>query len=315
MLSSRPGDVSPLDIEGVIIFDSESGIPLFSRLKDKIDPSLFSSFIAAVGHFSKEMEMGGLSSFTTEEKVIYLAAHEQIITALVAPKKPEYQQAYSLARELGRRFEDQIRGEIPRTPQPADYAEFQLVVDDYIRKIRHPFISRVSDFIHKLHGGEVSVKSRLMRKSGTQGVIDIVVNLGLKSTDESNGRKKKATSEMLAENFIFVKASDGQMSRGALIDFIDSIDGYGFMAVKRSDLVFIPYFPSRIIIVARDYSPEAIEFLQRLKTERGNLYIDGTHVFLGEKMKTGHEGKCYVDIYRWRDDDNPELFDATSYRF
>jgi hypothetical protein len=62
-----------VDIEGIVIFDAVSGVPLFSRMKGTTDPSLFSSFIAAIGHFSKQLKFGGLSSFSTEEKVIYLA--------------------------------------------------------------------------------------------------------------------------------------------------------------------------------------------------------------------------------------------------
>jgi hypothetical protein len=308
-----------LDIEGVIIFDSQSGIPLFSRLKGDVDPSLFSSFIAAVGHFSNEMKMGGLSSFTTEEKVIYLAARERIITALVAPKKPEYQLAYSLARELGRRFEEEHHSVIaaPSSSPISEYSEFQIVVDDFIRKIQHPFISRVAEFVHKKHGGEVSVKARMMLKHGNQAVIDIVVNLGMKIDEEDTGRKKRAASEMFQENFIFVKVRDGQMSRGEMIDFIDSIDGFGFITPGRDELVFVPYFPSRIIIVARDYSPEAIEFLQRLSKTDDEIYLDGSHVFLGQKIKSTHRHgeKCFVDIYRWTDEEEPTWFDPVSMKF
>ena len=60
-----------MDIEGVVIFEAESGVPLYSKMKGKTDPTLFSSFVSAIGHFSKQLKFGGLSSFTTEEKVIF----------------------------------------------------------------------------------------------------------------------------------------------------------------------------------------------------------------------------------------------------
>ncbi|MFW9910167.1 MAG: hypothetical protein ACFFEF_16545, partial [Candidatus Thorarchaeota archaeon] len=94
-----------MDIEGVIIFDSKSGIPLFSRLRKGLDPSLFSSFVTAITHFSRELKLGGLSSFTTEEKRIILADRENTITALITPTQKEFQEAHSLALELGRQFE------------------------------------------------------------------------------------------------------------------------------------------------------------------------------------------------------------------
>jgi len=91
-----------MDIEGVVIFEATSGVPLYSKMKGKTDPSLFSSFVSAIGHFSKEMRFGRLSSFTNDEKVIYLAPRDKTITALISPKKKEYQEAYSLASELDR---------------------------------------------------------------------------------------------------------------------------------------------------------------------------------------------------------------------
>lgn len=291
-----------MDIEGVIIFDSQSGVPLFSRLKEGIDPSLFSSFIAAIGHFSKELHFGGLSSFTTEEKVIYLAARDKIITALVAPKRPEYQTAYSLARELGRQFEEQ---HIVSTTQQTDaYTEFNIIVENFMKQIKHPFLSRVAGFVHERYGGTVSVKSRLMKENGSQGVMDIVINLGIKTESEDVGRKKRPLAEVLSENFIFVKVSSGQIGRAELMDFIDSIDSYGARILEKDELVFVPYYPQRAVVIAREYTPEAIEFLGRLPQDKGQIILDGSHVFLSRKKTK--KTRCPFDVFAWRENGTPD---------
>lgn len=288
-----------VEIEGVIIFDARSGLPLFSKLKGDIDPSLFSGFIAAIGHFSNELKLGGLSSFSTEEKVIFLAPHDKIVTALVAPKKPEYQQAYVLAKELGKEFSSKITIR-PGAPPEAN-VEFAAIVDEFMRRIRHPFISQAADFLHKKYGGEVSIKARMMRESGTEDVMDILINLGVKNESEKNG-KKRPLAEMLSENFIFCKVIDGRISRAEVIDFVESLGGYGARIFEKEELKFVPYYPSRAIIIAREFSPEAIEFLRKLPKRDNKPMVEAAMFSLRKESFL----KCPLDLYEWRENGKPD---------
>jgi len=289
-----------LDIEGIVIFDAASGIPLFSRMKTKIEPSLFSSFISAIGHFTKELEFGGLSSFTTEEKVIYLAPREKIITALIAPKKKEYQIAYSLANELGRQFEE-IGGGSTIT-QSDIYDEFTEVADQYLRKIQNPFLTRVSDFIQSEYKGKVSVRPILMKRDGSQGTVDLLIDASKKSAKEGD------LSIKLGENYSFVKVVDSRVSRLHVIDFIDTLDNFGVLAMKKDEMELKPFFPARAIIVAREYDPAAIEFLKKLPKSKIGRYVDGAYVYAGLKLKgIPKETRCVVDVWMWHDDMKPEL--------
>ncbi len=296
--------VHKLDIEGIVIFEANSGIPLYNKLKDNIDPSLFSSFVAAVGHFSKELQLGGLSSFTTEEKVIFLAATEKTITALITPKRAEYQVAYQLAANLGNQFED--RFDINDSPEPKDYSKFTRVADDFMRKMKHPFLNRVAIFVHEQYGGEISIKPKLMKQNGSTGELDIVVKLSQKKEDGSN-QKRGSASSILSEELSFVKAVDNEITKGEIIDFIDSTEGYGTMQVTKDDLEFQPYFPSRGIIIGREYAENVFEFLDRLPNEKGRPYIDGSHLYMGMKMKEIPKyAKCYLELWKWHDDRIPE---------
>ncbi|MBE0525634.1 MAG: hypothetical protein IH631_01740 [Candidatus Thorarchaeota archaeon] len=287
-----------MDIEGVVIFEAASGVPLYSKMKGKTDPSLFSSFVSAIGHFSKEMKFGGLSSFTTEEKVIYLAARDKTITALIAPKKKEYQEAYSLASELGRRFEDGRY--ITTMPLIDDYDDFEEVADEFLKRIKNPFVSQVSSFVHDRYGGEVSIEARLFKRDGGQGVIDVLVDTSSKENGSASG------GSLFGEHYIFVKATEGIMGRVQLIDFIDSLDRFGVRFMNKDEFVFRPYFPSKAVIVARDYDQGALQFLEKY-THKNRTYIDGAHIYAGLKLKEiPKETRCFVDLWQWRDDTPPE---------
>ena len=269
-------------------------------MKTKIEPSLFSSFISAIGHFTKELEFGGLSSFTTEEKVIYLAPREKIITALIAPKKKEYQIAYSLANELGRQFEE-IGGGSTIT-QSDIYDEFTEVADQYLRKIQNPFLTRVSDFIQSEYKGKVSVRPILMKRDGSQGTVDLLIDASKKSAKEGD------LSIKLGENYSFVKVVDSRVSRLHVIDFIDTLDNFGVLAMKKDEMELKPFFPARAIIVAREYDPAAIEFLKKLPKSKIGRYVDGAYVYAGLKLKgIPKETRCVVDVWMWHDDMKPEL--------
>ncbi len=293
-----------MNIEGVVIFDAKSGIPLFSRLKGNIDSSLFSSFVTAIGHFSKELKFGGLSSFTTEEKVIYLAARDRIITALIAPVRKEFQEAYTLADNLGKQFETMSNG--MTSLQPEDYSRFGPTADRFLREIKNPFLSRISGYVHEKYGGEISLKPKLMKESGAEGTMDMVVNLGIRYKAGSNGHSGRAAATAYSDSYVFCKVSEGLISKGEVMEFIDTIDGFGIRTMKKGNLEFIPYFPSRALIVGREYTPPVFEFLKKLPEDDEGYYIDGSHIYTQHKVKGADKNpKCYIDLLQWHDDGEP----------
>lgn len=290
--------VNPMDIEGVVIFEAASGVPLYSKMKGKTDPSLFSSFISAIGHFSKEMRFGGLSSFTTDEKVIYLASRDKTITALISPKQKEYQEAYSLASELGRKFEDSHS--ITPMPSTDAYDDFEEIADEFLKRIKNPFVNNVSSFVQGEYGGAVSIEARLFKRDGGQGVVDVLIDTSTKESSSTNG------GSLFGEHYIFVKAIEGVLGRIQLIDFIDSLDRFGVRFMSKDEFVFRPYFPSRAVVVARDYDEGALQFLDKY-TQKGETYIDGAHIYAGLKLKDiPKDTRCYLDLWHWRDDAPPE---------
>jgi hypothetical protein len=253
--------------------------------------------VSAIGHFSKEMKFGGLSSFSTDEKVIYLAPRDKTITALISPKKREYQEAYSLANELGRRFED---GRAINTRVSTDiYDDFEEVADEFLKRIRNPFVSNVSSFVQDMYGGEVSIEARLFKRDGGQGIVDLLIDTSITQNGSNGGSH-------FGENYIFVKVSEGVVGRVQIIDFIDSLDRFGVRFMDKDELVFRPYFPSRAVVVARGYDKGALQFVERYK-RKDQVYIDGAHIYSGQKFKDiPKDTRCFIDLWEWNDDSTPE---------
>ncbi|TXT54347.1 MAG: hypothetical protein BAJATHORv1_70047 [Candidatus Thorarchaeota archaeon] len=288
-----------MDIEGVIIFDAKSGIPMFSKLKEGIDPSMFSSFISAVDHFSSEFQMGGLTSFATEENLIFLSKKGRIITALIVPKTQEFRETDELAAVLTEQFEK--RYEIPERPQPLSYEGFRGFVDETLRRMKYPFLSKVSIFVHNQYGGEISIKPRLMKRNGEEGVIDMIATSPIKRDDDEELHHELA----LSENFTFVKAIDGIATRGDVMEFIDSIHTYGAKILRRGKTEFIPYFPQRAVIVAREFSSTVEKYLTRLPEDNGQLYVDGSKLF-GRFKNITREVRCGIELWEWKNGGNPQ---------
>ncbi|TFF96024.1 hypothetical protein EU546_02225 [Candidatus Thorarchaeota archaeon] len=297
-----------MNVEGVVIFEAKSGIPLFSKLRNGMDESLFSSFVTAVRHFSSELALGGLCSFATDEKVIFLSQNEQTVTALITTKTPEFEETLELADEIGQQFEEKYQ--IPTRPQPLQFAEFRSFVDDMLKRVQNPFLNRVARFAHKEYGGSISLKTRLLKRSGASGIIDVLVNHPQKSSDD-DGRSglDELAMKAFSQNFTFVKAIDDIATRGAVIDFIDSVDSYGVRYMNKDKLEFRPYFPSRAVIVARDYAEDVRDFIEKLPTENGIPYIDGSHLYAGPRIGSpSADTRCQVDLWRWRDNGHPDKF-------
>ncbi|MFW9997992.1 MAG: hypothetical protein ACFFD4_38475, partial [Candidatus Odinarchaeota archaeon] len=105
-------------------FDSISGLPLFSKVDDqKIDSTLFSGFMAAARNFFSQLSLGGLSSFTTENKNVFIAAKTRIITAVVTSEQTNYRTGYSIAYEISEMFENTY--EIPQANLRMDQSQYQ----------------------------------------------------------------------------------------------------------------------------------------------------------------------------------------------
>jgi hypothetical protein len=147
-----------------------------------------------------------------------------------------------------------------------------------------------------------------MKESGAEGSVDMLVNLGIRyDEDEELQSPGKKTHTAHSESYIFCKVSEGRITRGEVMEFVDALDSFGVRQLKKDQLVFAPYFPTRAVIVAREYPDEVFEYLKKLPRDNGHVYLDGRHIFAGRGLRSSlKHAKCIIEVYQWHDDDTAE---------
>ncbi|MFW9991716.1 MAG: hypothetical protein ACFFD4_06625 [Candidatus Odinarchaeota archaeon] len=297
-----------MQIDGIIIFDSVSGLPLFSKLvDDKIDDTLFSGFASAIRQFSDQLSLGGLSSFVTEEKIIFLAARSRIITAIIAPVDLEYKKVYSLAYRIGEKFE-QTYELVEEVPDQAKFRDFNEIIDKTLKEEEIPFLIQATEFARKEFGGAVSVQPKLQMRGGQLGVIDIVVDRGEKKSSFRGKlfiKLRKLTA--FSEDLTFIKVVDGVAGRGEVMDFLDSLKEFGDDRDESTEE--FPFFPSRGVVIARDFSPTVFEGLEKIQRFGGKAALSGDHVTRRAKLKAAPDvARCFIELWKWKEDYPERVF-------
>ena len=123
---------APGNIYGIVVLDSKSSIPLYARM-DGVEPTLFSGFLGAVLSFSKVLKFGELSSFSAEDKGIYIATGSKITTAIVASARPECARVAALARRITQVFE--FIYDLDETSEVSAYESFDYYLDELINEM------------------------------------------------------------------------------------------------------------------------------------------------------------------------------------
>ncbi len=93
-----------MPIKGVYIFKADSGITLFSKKKVDVQEDLFSAFLSALKGFFSSFELGGLSSFSSETYIFYIATVNNVLTALIVDSKFKSDKYFNLAYDISVQF-------------------------------------------------------------------------------------------------------------------------------------------------------------------------------------------------------------------
>jgi hypothetical protein len=93
-----------MDIVGVLLFKSDSGSTLYSRKTKDVQEDLFSAFLTALKSFFSDFALGGLSTFASEEFIVYLASTNNVLTSIIIDKKAASDKYFSLAFDISDAF-------------------------------------------------------------------------------------------------------------------------------------------------------------------------------------------------------------------
>jgi len=105
-----------MDVDGIYIFKADAGTTLYSRRTKNVHEDLFSAFLTALQGFFSDFALGGLSSFTSDNYMIYLASSNNVLTSLIINKEQKSDKYYNLAFEISCQF----------------YTEFKTTIDNPI---------------------------------------------------------------------------------------------------------------------------------------------------------------------------------------
>ena len=297
-----------MDLDGILIMHSESGLPLFAQLDQKIDEVLFSGLLTAIKSFINELSLGGLSSFSTDEKNFYLTGREKITTCLISNKQLEFKDVYALSLQIGSQFENKFENEISNQIDVSYFKSFEKDLQNILDKDRDiPFIIRVAEFVKKEFGDNISYNPKLKNNNGKYITIDLLVDNG----EKISGFKNKVATKFhksFSKETIFIKSVDGVAGRAEVKQFLDLSQTFGGRFSGSSDPEVYNFFPRKMVVVAKEFSPTVFEDLKTLKKHNNKSFIPASHILPTASAHSAPEPMhCYVECWQWQNSGYPKL--------
>ena len=294
-----------MDIQ-VLILQTETGLPLFSHLQSNFDESLFSGLITAIQEFTRELALGGLSSFTTDERSIYLIGRKNCTVALITSEE-DSQKIYSIGFKIGEKFEEQFELSEIKVIDSTVYEPFKEVVGQILAEEDVPYLIKVAEFVKKEFGGELSIKPSFKNNNDKVITIDLLSDRGRKQHQGLTGGLATRMFKSFSEDITFVKVIDSTAGRGEVLDFFDILKTFGRTRAKKITDDIFPYFPSKAIVVARDFSPTLFDEITKFPKFGGKTGVAGTHISPDAGMVGAPSSmKCFIELWKWNDDKYPE---------
>lgn len=294
-----------MDLE-LLILHNETGLPLFSHLDPSFDESLLSGLITAIKEFTKELALGGLSSFSTDERSIYLLGRKYCTVAVIT-SEDDFQKIYSIGFKLGEKFEDQYDVSNLKFVDQSLYESFSTEVEKVLTENETPYLISVAEFVKKEFGGELSIKPSFKNNDGKLVTIDLLSDRGRKKHQGLMGGLATKMFRSVSEDVTFVKVIDSTAGRGEVLDFFDLLKTFGRTRAKKIAEDVFPYFPSKAVVIARDYSPTLFDDIEKLPKFGGKTGIAGTHISPDAGMMGAPASmKCFIELWKWNDDKYPE---------
>ena len=126
-----------MKVDGLYILKSDSGTTLYSRKTGEIQEDLFSAFLTALKNFFDNFALGGLSSFSSENYMVYLASKDNVLTSLIVNSEFKSDNYFNLAFDISSRFYNKYK-DIVTSSKPLivlpDLKEFETVLDSLIEE-------------------------------------------------------------------------------------------------------------------------------------------------------------------------------------
>ena len=138
-----------MPIKGVLIFKSDSGITLYSKQNVDVQEDYYSAFLTALKGFFSSLDLGGLSTFSSDNFIFYLASVNNCLTSLMVESDFKSDKYFKLAFEISSQFYLQFKSQVDsKTSIMIKGKEhFDDVLDHLVAKYEHTTESDHQDII------------------------------------------------------------------------------------------------------------------------------------------------------------------------
>ncbi len=296
-------------INGLYIFQHPSGILLYDKNfeESKIDPDLFSGLLSAIRNFASAIHMGELTSFTTHDKKIQISLTQNIVVAVVLDLNESIEKWQGIAYDVGYQFSSNYSLE-NFTGNRTQFQSFSATVDEILKKPEESFVVKVAKWATKEFGGDIHIDQKLMTAAKKDIPLDVIIDRG--ELKNIRLREKAITKFYKGYNrdLIFIKASEEIIGLNELEEFIASCTELGYEChTKERCEQYFDYFPSKIIIIAPEFSPPALDKIQELtyfdKGQEKHFILSnqiGKHTKKIAKKGSIRVLQCHVELWKWK---------------
>lgn len=297
-------------INGIYIIHRNSGNLLFEKTYEHspIDKDLFSGLLTAIRGFLKEIHMGELTSFSTLKKKIIISLTENIVVAIILDIAASSEKYQGIAYEIGSQFSQVFGADLKKWDgNRTIFKSFNEQVGGILSNEQDPFIVQVAKWAHKEFGGDIHLEQQLVTSSEMDLLMNIIIDHGELKDLRSREKMLNKFHKGYNRDLIFFKAVNDVIGLNELEQFIEVCEDLGYECRQKERCEqYFDYFPSKIIIIAQDFSPpalERIEDLTYLNKKSNKHFIVSKHL---EKDIKGavKKGKfpifqCQVELWKW----------------
>ncbi len=272
----------------------------------KIDPDLFSGLLEAIRNFIKEIHVGILTSFTTHEKQVLISLTENVVVALIMHIEAHAEQWHAIAYEIGKVFDKNY--DLLRWNGNRDiFKPFEHKIDFILQNQKDNLVIQVAKWAEKEFGGHIHIDQALITDEYGEVPIDIVIDCGEVQDVALREKLLKKRYKGYERNILFFRVIEGTIGLDEIKQFLESCKHFGYECHKEGCERIFNNFPTKIIIVARDFSPIALSHIHDFMQEDKKL---NKHYILSNHLKhllrfSLHRRltrlfNCYIELWEWK---------------
>lgn len=269
-------------IYNIFIIHFGSGKVLFEKSFAELakDSHLFSGIVSTLNLLAKEIHIGELSNFSTNEFDFVISASEDILVVLILDSNEEIKKFNKIAYEINNKFKKRYSPiDIKSGRSTSYYADFYDVIEPLLTETKDNTKVDMGLFLKEIIGGDLHVLTSIY--------FDFVLDLGAKELFHD------------FRNLIFVKILDSNKSLHQIensLNYSQDLEILNSSCKIHSNL--LNYFPSKILFILEEKSNKLISELKNRKNYCNNGYFIHCNN-MDSDLTNLNFFKCKVEIWKF----------------